>query len=196
MRSFKRIFTIVFLVILIAAAFAAYRIFGANAFFKEDKKAIFIKTGSNFEDVEHVLAHGHVVSNTKTFRWFAKLNNYDQNIKPGKYVFEKGASLYTILKTLKSGKQAPVNLVITKLRTNQDLATKLANSFESDSMAVAALFSSNDSLKQFDLDTNTAFFKSSSVNPIPYSIACAAGCVSSCVNVFEYLFSSAITPVP
>jgi len=156
MRSFKRIFTAVFLVILAVGAFAAYFIFGANAFFNEDKKAIFIKTGSNFEDVERVLANGQVVSNTKTFRWFAKLNNYDQNIKPGKYVFEKGASLYTILKTLKSGKQAPVKLIITKLRTNQDLANKLSSNFESDSTAVAALFSSNDSLKQFDLDTNTA----------------------------------------
>src|SRR6187402_1171609 len=38
-----------------------------------------------------------------------------------------------------------------------------------------------------------AFFKSSSVSPMPYSIACAAGCVSSCVKTFEYLFSSLIS---
>src|SRR6185369_2070456 len=38
-----------------------------------------------------------------------------------------------------------------------------------------------------------AFFRSSSVNPIPYNIACAAGCVGSCVIVFEYLFSSTIS---
>src|SRR6187200_826705 len=37
-----------------------------------------------------------------------------------------------------------------------------------------------------------AFFRSSSVSPMPYSIACAAGCVSSCVKIFEYLFSSLI----
>src|SRR5205814_8299274 len=37
-----------------------------------------------------------------------------------------------------------------------------------------------------------AFFRSSSVKPIPYNIACAAGCVGSCVIVFEYLFSSFI----
>src|SRR4029078_5940445 len=37
------------------------------------------------------------------------------------------------------------------------------------------------------------FFRSSSVNPIPYNIACAAGCVGSCVIVFEYLFSSFIS---
>src|SRR6186713_362939 len=36
------------------------------------------------------------------------------------------------------------------------------------------------------------FFRSSSVKPIPYNIACAAGCVGSCVIVFEYLFSSFI----
>src|SRR5688572_15583225 len=37
------------------------------------------------------------------------------------------------------------------------------------------------------------FFRSSSVKPIPYNIACAAGCVGSCVIVFEYLFSSTIS---
>src|SRR6187402_2118285 len=37
-----------------------------------------------------------------------------------------------------------------------------------------------------------AFFRSSSVSPMPYNIACAAGCVSSCVKTFEYLFSSLI----
>src|SRR6186713_2548322 len=37
------------------------------------------------------------------------------------------------------------------------------------------------------------FFRSSSVKPIPYNIACAAGCVGSCVIVFEYLFSSFIS---
>src|ERR1700752_1497166 len=37
-----------------------------------------------------------------------------------------------------------------------------------------------------------AFFRSSSVNPIPYNIACAAGCVVSWVRVLLYLFSSLI----
>src|SRR5258705_9009164 len=37
-----------------------------------------------------------------------------------------------------------------------------------------------------------ALLKSSSLKPIAYNIACAAGCVTSCVNVFEYLFNSAI----
>src|ERR1044072_3818807 len=35
-----------------------------------------------------------------------------------------------------------------------------------------------------------AFFRSSSVSPIPYSMACAAGCVGACVIVLLYLFSS------
>src|SRR5215218_10055572 len=35
-----------------------------------------------------------------------------------------------------------------------------------------------------------ALFKSSSVSPMPYNIACAAGWVSSCVNTLLYLFNS------
>ena len=37
-----------------------------------------------------------------------------------------------------------------------------------------------------------AFFKSASVNPIPYNMACAAGCVGSCVIVLLYLFKASL----
>lgn len=156
MSSFKRIIKIILLVVLLGAAFFTWRIFGSNTFFEEKKKAFYIKTGSDFYDVERELGNEKIIDNTRSFRLMAKLTGYIDHVKPGKYVFEKGSSIYSVLKTLKAGKQTPVNFTITKLRTNQDLATKLSNSFESDPVAVAALFSNNDSLKQYDLDTNTA----------------------------------------
>ena len=144
------------LIILLVAAFFAWRIFGSNTFFEENKKAFYIKTGSDFYDVERELGNEKIIENTRSFRLMAKFTGYINHVKPGKYVFEKGSSIYSVLNTLKAGKQATVNFTVTKLRTNQDLATRLSNSFESDSLAVIKLFSDNDSLKQFDLDTNTA----------------------------------------
>ena len=56
-----------------------------------------------------------------------------RTVKAGKYKITDGMSLYHLVKMLRSGKQVPVNLVITKLRTKEDLAKKIAANFETDS---------------------------------------------------------------
>jgi UPF0755 protein len=60
-----------------------------------------------------------------------------------------------LMKMLGSGKQVPVNLVITKLRTKEDLAKRIGDRFEVDSATVIHFLDNEDSLKQFDVDTNT-----------------------------------------
>lgn len=56
---------------------------------------------------------------------------------------------------LRSGKQVPVNLVITKLRTKEDLAKKISGNFEVDSLTVINFLNNSDSLQTFNVDTNT-----------------------------------------
>jgi UPF0755 protein len=155
MAQGKKIIRYTFIFILISLAFIAYRFFGSNTHFEEDKKSVFIKTGATFLRVAKELDAKGVVSNTRSFSLIARLSGYKQNIKPGKYVFEKGASLYTVLKTLRAGKQTPVNLVINKLRTREDLAMKIAANFECDSNSIISFLNSNDSLAAYDLDSNT-----------------------------------------
>lgn len=167
MTQGKKIIRYTFILLLAIAAFLAWRIFGSNTSFEEDKKSVFIKTGSSFYKVVRELEIKKVISNTRTFKWMAKFSDYPQNIKPGKYVFEKGASLYQILKTLKSGRQTPVNLVINKLRTKEDLAQKIAANFETDSSSIIQFLNSNDSLSAYHLDSNTVM---TAVIPNTYSL--------------------------
>ena len=167
MAQGKKIIRYTFITILAILLFLTWRIFGSNTNFEEDKKAVFIKTGSTFLRVRKELDNKGVVVNTRSFSLLARLFDYKQNIKPGKYVFEKGASLYTILKTLKAGKQTPVNLVINKLRTREDFAAKIAANFECDSTEVINFMNSNDSLAAFNLDSNTVM---TAVVPNTYSL--------------------------
>jgi UPF0755 protein len=167
MAKGKKIIRYTVIAILAILFFLTWRIFGSNTNFEESKKSVFIKTGSHFFRVEQELDEKGVVSNTRTFRRLAKFFKYNENIIPGKYVFEKSASLYTILKTLKSGRQTPVNLVINKLRTREDLAAKIAANFECDSSSVISFLNSNDSLAAFNLDSNTMM---TAVVPNTYSM--------------------------
>ncbi|MEI9934451.1 MAG: endolytic transglycosylase MltG [Ferruginibacter sp.] len=130
MKSFLRL--IVFC-LFIAAIFLGWRFLGSNTNFNQDKKSFFIKTGSTFEDVVNGLQEQYILKNPESFEILAQIIHYDKNIRPGRYVISNGASIYKVLRLLNSGKQTAVSFVITKLRTKQDLAAKVAANFECDS---------------------------------------------------------------
>jgi UPF0755 protein len=56
---------------------------------------------------------------------------------------------------LRNGRQSPVNLVITKLRTREDLANLVGKRLECDSAAFMSFMNNTDSLRLSGLDTNT-----------------------------------------
>ena len=60
-----------------------------------------------------------------------------------------------IVKLLRSGRQAPVQLVITKIRTKDDFVRKICNNLEADSSALRILMQDQVYLRQFGLDSNT-----------------------------------------
>ena len=167
MTSKKRSPLLFFFILIVIIAFVAFRIFGSNTDFSEQRKSFYIKTGSNFTEVMTALQQQKILKNPGTFSLIAQQLKYDKNVKPGKYVIEKGASIYNIARILKSGRQSPVNLIIIKLRTKEDLAQRLGNSFESDSSTFIDLLNNNDSLIKLGLDTNTVM---TAVIPNTYTI--------------------------
>ena len=154
MNSKKRIFSIIFLLAVLIAAIAAWLIFGSATGFDEPKKAFYIKTGSSYEDVLTELKKESIIKHPDIFTRVAKAAGYTI-VKPGKYIIENGESIYSIIKKIKSGKQSPVNLVINKLRTKEDLAKKIADNFECSYEEAIELLYNKDSLAKYNLDTNT-----------------------------------------
>jgi UPF0755 protein len=151
----KRIVLTVLLIIALAAVFAGWKVFGP-AVSAAHGDFFYIKTGENFEGVKDSLVSQKYLGGPVWFNMVAKLMGYDQDkVKAGKYKV-KNISLFNLIRILKIGRQTPVNLVITKLRTKEDFARKAGNMFECDSMHIMDYLNSPDSLKKYDLDTNTA----------------------------------------
>jgi len=150
----KKTVRIIVLLLLLTSAFVGWRLFGSNTNFTESKKSFYIKTGNSFNDVMEGLTTEDILKNPGTFKMVAKQLGYDQKVKAGKYVIEKGESIYTIIRKLRSGRQTPVRLVINKLRTKEDLAKKIGSNFECDSATFLNLLNNPDSLKKYGLDTN------------------------------------------
>src|SRR5574338_874757 len=164
MKNKKTLLTAALLVFVIIL-FVSWKFFGPT-FSTSQGEYFYIKTGSDFTAIKKELLDKKILSSTTWFNWASKLLHY-KNIKPGRYKISRAMSLFSFVRILKNGAQSPVNLVITKLRTPEDLAKKIGAMFECDSTQMIRFIKNEDSMRSFGLDSNTAM---AAVMPYTYSI--------------------------
>jgi len=162
----KKIVYSLLTLVLLAGGFIGYEIFGPTVS-APSKKYFYIKTGDTFDKVKAGLLDAEIISSGFWFNQVAGKLKYPKNVKAGRYEIKNGMSLFNLLRMLRSGNQSPVNLVITKLRTKEDLALKIAANFECDSLSVISFLNSNDSLRKYNVDSNTVM---TAVIPNTFSI--------------------------
>ena len=151
----KKLFLLLLLLILLFVGGLAFLVLGPGTNFPTEKYDLYIHTGMNFYQLDSLLENESVLSHPGVFKWMAKRAGYPTAMKAGKYEIGKNTSLLNILKMLRNGHQVPVNLVITKLRTKEDLAGMVGRKFECDSVLFLAFLNNTDTLRMYGLDTNT-----------------------------------------
>jgi len=162
----KRIVRLVLIVLLVITGWFAWKFFGPATAFDGKNYYLLIRTGGTYQDVMDSLAKNNVLNNPTIFDIVANRLDYPQKVKAGRYDIKKGMSVLNIVRMLKNGHQDPVNLVITKLRTKEDLAAMVGKKFECDSASFISFLNNADSLKRFKLDSNTVM---SAVFPNTYT---------------------------
>ncbi len=177
----KKIIYVILLLILLAGGFVAWKIFGPTVSSPQGKY-FYIKTGSTYAEVKTALLDQHIISSEYFFDRIARQANYPSAVKAGRYEIKNGTSLFNLVRMLRSGKQSPVNLVITKLRTPEDLAAKIATNFECDSASMTGILNNIDSLRRYGLEENTVM---TAVIPNTYSILWN----TSAAKIFRKLFA-------
>jgi len=161
MKMLKKIIVSVLLIGVLIGAYLAYnmytRIYKANVTLEKSKTAFFyIKTGSTFQDVSNGLYEGGYIKNRNSFEWVAeKKSNFKNNIKPGKYLLKEGMNNNELIDLLRSGKQEPVKLSFDHIRTVKELAGKLSNNIEADSVSFYSLLTDTDFINKYGLNRNT-----------------------------------------
>lgn len=159
LKRMKKVLLIGLIILLLAAAIGGWIFLGPGTGFSAPKKYLYI--GSNVATKEAVLdslKKNKIVSFVPAFDFLATRLNYWTAIKPGRYEIKEGNSLLTIVRMLRNGRQAPVNLVITKLRTKEDFARFMGARFEFDSAAMIAFLNNADSMQNFGADTASALW--------------------------------------
>ena len=150
----KKTIKIAAITIALVLAFAGWNVFGPVVS-APNEKYFYIHTGSNYEDVKKQLSEQHMLNNFFFFDMISKRVGFDKEVKPGRYIVNKGSNIISLIKMLKSGRQAEVRLVINKFRTKEEFAGKIGKNFEVDSLEAIRFLLSNDSLAPYNLDTNT-----------------------------------------
>lgn len=162
-RQNKRLATIILTVIVAAGIFVLYNFFGP-VINKPEKDFLYVKTGTDLTGLKTQLADENILKNQTWFDYATKMLGY-KNVKPGKYKINNGMSVIKLVRMLRNGQQTPVEFVVTKIRTKEQLAARIGKAFECDSTAAITFLNSNDSLQSYGLDSNTVM---AAVLPLTY----------------------------
>ena len=147
-------------IVLIVAAFGLYftyifyRVFFLpNTTFENRTSYIFISTGSDIDALLIELAP--LIKSTDDFRLAAEKKGYASRIRAGKYALDKGMSNNDMINRLR-GKSLPVRVTFNNQERLEDLAGRLAQQLEADSLAFFTQMRDADFLTKNGFDQATA----------------------------------------
>lgn len=152
----KKVILFLLIIVFVVGAIAAWLILGSATAFEENKKYLFVYTGkADKASVMDSTENNDLLKYPGIFEILANRMDLWTRLKPGRYEIKKGESLLSITRMLRNRRQSPVNLVINKLRINEDLAAIIAKNFEADSLEVISFINNSDSLTKLGVNDQT-----------------------------------------
>lgn len=127
MRPTKRLFFfLLFSILLISFGFYAWQITSTpNVLVGKQPRPLIIPRGATFKDVQKLLHEGDYTQDLISFSFIAKLMDYDEQVKPGRYLLEPGQTNMQAVRLLRAGIQEPVNITFNNIRLVKDLSEKI-----------------------------------------------------------------------
>ena len=148
MRAIHVISGVSALVLLIVGAIIYFKFVGAPAVPHGLKDYyVQIPTNSSYEEVLDILEAKGILKDRPAFTLLAERMKYKRNpMRAGRYELQPGWSLIQLIRHLRGGLQAPVDVVLTNERLPENVAAKAARFIEPDSTDIQALFQDEDYL--------------------------------------------------
>ena len=98
--------------------------------------SLYIPTGSNYQYVKDEIYSMNVLTSQRAFEWLVKRSHYDENVHPGRYVLTDGMTNQQLINMLRMGYQTPVKVVFNNMRTVEQLAGRIEDQIEADSLSI------------------------------------------------------------
>lgn len=109
---------------------------------------LYIPTGSNFQQVQDSLKKHGFIRNWQTFDIWQRQRGYQNSVRSGRYELRQGMSNRDLVTILRAGKQTPVRLTFTNIRTIDQFAARVSEVLEVDSASLMQAFLDPDFLER------------------------------------------------
>ncbi len=129
----KLAFFLVGSTLLITFTFYGYQIvFTPNVLVDVADRVFVVSPGSSYRKVQEDLGRGRFVNDMVSFSFLARLYNYDQMVKPGRYHLRSNMTNLQAIKLLRAGVQEPVNVTFTHVRLISELGEQITKNLAID----------------------------------------------------------------
>lgn len=153
----KRISFVLIILSFIGGAVFSYfiyaRIFCDNTEIETDTQEVFIPTGASFSEVLKIVSP--YIKDKESFRWLAEKKGYINNVKPGRYLIDKGSNNNDIIRTLRRG-NTPIKVRFNNQERLENLAGRVSSIIEADSISLLEAFKDPEFLKQNEFTSDNA----------------------------------------
>lgn len=151
-RRFLRGFLLILALLLIAGGIIGYyaytQLFQPNVPSFEEERYVEIPRGTNLYELADLLKEEGLLEDEGSFIWLAEQMDFEG--RSGRFKIEENWSNLDLIRTLRSGKQAPVKLTFHNLRLKEQLAGHVAQFIEADSLSIAKLMNDTAFLAAFN----------------------------------------------
>ena len=120
----------------------------------KENYSLYINSTDDFETIKKRLYSDSIIINKKSFEWLAKKLDYPKYIKSGHYIIKNGMNNNQLLNMLRSGSQTPVKFTFNNIRTIEQLATRIDEQLEIDSLSFLNAVKENTTLKEIGFNNN------------------------------------------
>lgn len=122
----KLILFLLFSILLISFVFYAYQIcYTPNVLVGKQARTLIIPNGATFKDVQGLLHKGDYIQDLISFSFLSKIMDYDEQIKPGRYLLLPDLTNIQAIRALRAGIQEPVKITFNNVRLIKDLSEKI-----------------------------------------------------------------------
>ena len=162
-RSRRRLLILILVVIVCAVAFIFVNKYSyiTKPIIKTsdgNNVSLYIPTNADYQYVKDKLASLNVLQSPKAFDWLARKVHYDKNVHPGRYILSDGMTNQKLINMLRMGHQTPVKVVFNNIRTVEQLAGRVSEQIEADSISIIYVINNNEDVDATTFIPNTYEF--------------------------------------
>lgn len=122
---------------------------------KDPPVVLYIPTGATIQNVRDSILKMRIVGDPQSFFALARLLNYNEKVRPGRYLIYPQMSNLQVVQKLKRGEQEPVKVTFNNVRLKHELSQKLGAILEPTSRQIDSLMNDTLFVSLYGFDTTT-----------------------------------------